>query len=280
TSHAARRAAAERPSRLRSGRRRGARLLGRGGRRVHRALPGHRTQDPGRGPRGGEVPGPGPGWAGLVGGIMGSAESSHGSTDKEFVEFDHWLYGAVLGTGYTQKAVSKGLYAGLYDQYLRGHYTPIRAATAQSYEDPIDLQMIHPVRGNREVLLSRITRGPPDERVPRPSRTPPWPAGRARLSRRNRTPDAGNANLNLVFELRCWGCGLPILTAMSETPRSSAMNFFNVVVAARGVRADSSWAILESALAEPVLPRVMDRDDVYQKLTATVRQSPDLAAAR
>ena len=94
---------------------------------------------------------------------MGSAESSHGSTDKEFVEFDHWLYGAVLGTGYTQKAVSKGLDAGLYDQYLRGHYTPIRAATAQSYEDPIDLQMIHPVRGNREILLSRITRGPPDE---------------------------------------------------------------------------------------------------------------------
>src|SRR5207253_1352305 len=113
--------------------------------------------------RGGEVPGPGAGSAGLVGGIMGSAESSHGSTDKEFVEFDHWLYGAVLGTGYTQKAVSKGLDAGLYDQYLRGHYTPIRAATAQSYEDPIDLQMIHPVRGNREILLSRITRGPPDE---------------------------------------------------------------------------------------------------------------------
>jgi len=53
-----------------------------------------------------------------------------------------------------------------------------------------------------------------------------------------------------------------------------------LVVAPRGVRADSSWAILESALAEPVLPRVMDRDDVYQKLTATVRQSPDLAAAR
>ncbi|TLZ97881.1 MAG: hypothetical protein E6J94_07445 [Methanobacteriota archaeon] len=286
---------------------------------------------------------------------MGSAESSHGSTDKEFVEFDHWLYGAVLGTGYTQKAVSKGLDAGLYDQYLRGHYTPIRAATAQSYEDPIDLQMIHPVRGNREVLLSRITRGPPDEagrptfanhtvvgrieplktgaitlesiyralgefdrrdpdvagempllRVPVRSeaqRQLPFgtgihrhltfpavetlatrimadPASRTLLLCRNTTPEARNATLNLVFELLCWGCGLPILTAISETPRSSAMNFFNLVVAPRGVRADSSWAILESALAEPVLPRVMDRDDVYQKLTATVRQSPDLAAAR
>ena len=58
------------------------------------------------------------------------------------------------------------------------------------------------------------------------------------------------------------------------------MNFFNLVVAPRGVRADSSWAILESSLAEPVLPRVMDRDDVYQKLTAIVRQSPGLPVAR
>src|SRR5439155_1138789 len=161
------------------------------------------------------------------------AESRHGSTDGTFVEFDHWLYGAVSGTGYTTKVVSKGLDAGLYDQYLRGHYTPIRAATAQSYEDPIDLHMIHPVHGGRELLLCR-----------------------------NTTPEARNATLHLVFELLCWGCGLPILTAISETPRSSAMNFFNLVVAPRGVRADSSWAILESALAEPVLPRVMDRDDV------------------
>src|SRR5438132_3510954 len=94
---------------------------------------------------------------------MGTAESRHASTDGAFVVFDHWLYGAVPGTGYTTKAVSKGLDAGLYDQYLRGHYTPIRAATAQSYEDPIDLHMIHPVHGGREILLSRITRGPPDE---------------------------------------------------------------------------------------------------------------------
>src|SRR5437879_6293256 len=94
---------------------------------------------------------------------MGTAESRHASTDGAFVVFDHWLYGAVPGTGYTTKAVSKGLDAGLYDQYLRGHYTPIRAATAQSYEDPIDLHIIHPVHGGREILLSRITRGPPDE---------------------------------------------------------------------------------------------------------------------
>jgi len=286
---------------------------------------------------------------------MGTAESRHASTDGAFVVFDHWLYGAVPGTGYTTKAVSKGLDAGLYDQYLRGHYTPIRAATAQSYEDPIDLHMIHPVHGGREILLSRITRGPPDE-AGRPTfanhtvvgHTEPLRSGRITLDSvframgelerkepdlmgemvpleiptrseedrqvpfglgihrhltfpaletlatrimadatsrtlllcRNTTPEARNTTLNFVFELLCWGCGLPIMTAISETPRSSAMNFFNLVVAPRGVRADSSWAILESALAEPVLPRVMDRDDVYQKLTEIVRQSPGLPLAR
>jgi hypothetical protein len=278
-----------------------------------------------------------------------------GTADTEFVEFDHWLYGALPGVGYTQKAVSKGLDAGLYDQYLRGHYTPIRAAATQSYEEPIDLHMIHPVRGVREILLSSITRGPPDEagrptfanhtviartellrsgqisldsifrfleefdrrhpevagempllRVPALSeaeRALPFghgvhrhltfsaletlatrimsePEGRTLLLCRNSTPEGRNATLNVVFELLCWACGLPVLTAISEAPRSSAMNFFNLVVAPRGVRADSSWAILESSLAEPVLPRVLDRDEIYEVLTKAIRQSPDLPAAR
>ncbi len=282
---------------------------------------------------------------------MGTSESSHGSTDGDVVEFDHWMYGALPGVGYTTRAVSKGLDAGLYDPYLRGHYTPIRAATAQSNDDPVDLHMIHPVRGGREILLSRIARGTPDE-AGRPTFTnhtaiartdvlrsgritlesvfrsisefdrkapdvqgemgllhiptrsdaeSPMPFGhgihkhltfsaiealatrimidpssRTLLLCRNTTPDARNATLNLIFELLGWACGLPLLTAISETPRSSALNFFNLVVAPRGVRADSTWAILESALAEPVLPRVLDRDEVYEVLTATVRQSKDL----
>lgn len=282
---------------------------------------------------------------------MGTAESSHGSTDEGVVEFDHWIYGALPGVGYTTRAISKGLDAGLYDPYLRGHYTPIRGATAQLNDDPVDLHMIHPVRGGREILLSRIARGTPDEagrptftnhtaiartdvlrsgritlesvfrsisefdrkapdvqgemgllHIPTRSdaeRPMPFghgihkhltlsaiealatrimidPSSRTLLLCRNTTPDARNATLNLIFELLGWACGLPLLTAISEAPRSSALNFFNLVVAPRGVRADSTWAILESALAEPVLPRVLDRDEVYEVLTATVRQSKDL----
>ncbi len=106
------------------------------------------------------------------------------------------------------------------------------------------------------------------------------PTSRTLLLCRNTTPDARNATLNLIFELLVWACGLPIPTAISEAPRASALNFFNLVIAPRGVRADSTWAILESALAQPVLPRVLDHDDVYQVLTATVRQSADLLSAR
>jgi len=286
---------------------------------------------------------------------MAPAESSRGATDGDFVEFDHWIYGVVDSVGYTTKAVSQGLDAGLYDPYLRGHYTPIRAATAQTTEDHIELHMIHPVRTGRELLLSRITRSGPDEagrptfsnhtvvartdvlrsgritleavfraidefdrgndEVPKempllkiPTRSEgegAWhfgsgihkhltfpavetlatrimtdPTSRTLLLCRNTTPDARNATLNLVFELLGFGCGLPLSTAISDAPRASALNFFNLVVAARGVRADSTWAILESALSESVLPRMMDRDDIYQLLTTTVRQSADLPVAR
>lgn len=286
---------------------------------------------------------------------MGPAESIQGSMYRDVAEFDHWIYGVVPGVGYTTKAFSKGLDAGLYDPYLRGHYTPIRASAAQMTEGEVDLRMIHPVRTGREILLSRITRGPPDEagrptftnhtvvaatellrssritletvfrsmneferqtadahgeiallKVPMQpgeegrlhfghgihkhvtfpaletlaTRIMTDPGSRTLLLCRNTTPDARNATLNLVFELLAWGCGLPLLTAISDAPRSSAMNFFNLVVAPRGVRADSSWAILESALAESVLPRVLDRDEVYQVLTATLRQSADLPLTR
>ncbi len=286
---------------------------------------------------------------------MAPAESDRGATDGDIVEFDHWIYGVVPGVGYTTKAVSHGLDAGLYDPYLRGHYTPIRAAAAQTAEDEVDLHMIHPLRTARELLLSRISRGIPDEagrptftnhtviartdvlrsgqitleavyrsvkefdrgaadvgpempllKVPaRPeaegrtrfgngihkhltfpaieslaTRIMTDPSSRTLLLCRNTTAEARKATLNLIYELLAWGCGLPLMTAISEAPRSSALNFFNFVVAPRGVRADSTWAILESALSESVLPRVLDRDEVYQVLTATVRQSADLPLAR
>ncbi|MBI2361406.1 MAG: hypothetical protein HYV04_21275, partial [Deltaproteobacteria bacterium] len=83
---------------------------------------------------------------------MGITEPIHGSMDRDGAEFDHWIYGVVPGIGYTTKAFSHGLDAGLYDPYLRGHYTPIRASTAQTTETLVDLHMMHPIRAGQEVL--------------------------------------------------------------------------------------------------------------------------------
>src|SRR3989304_1732375 len=117
---------------------------------------------------------------------MTPAETRRGAMNGDVGELDHWTYGVIPGVGYTTKAFSQGLDAGLYDPYLRGHYTPIRAATAQTTEDPIDLRMIHPIRTGREILLSRITRGPLDE-AGRPTFTNHTVVGRTDVLRSGRT---------------------------------------------------------------------------------------------
>jgi len=284
---------------------------------------------------------------------MPNAESGQVSGSVEVAEVDHWLYGVVEGLGYTTKGVSKGLNASFYDAYLRGHYTPIRPATVQSSKDAVDLQMIHPVRSGEEMLLSRISRGLPDEagrptfvnhtavvptellrsgrvtlegvyqvlerfedpgggsnmtmgplEIPLRAEVDPLSAGsgihryltlpaletlatrmmsdvrnRTLLLCRDSTPDNRNKTLYKVIELLNWGCGLPVFPSISDSPTASALNFFNLVVAPRGVRSDSSWAIMESTLSAVALPRVNDRDQVYAHLAATFRQSKDARSA-
>ena len=272
------------------------------------------------------------------------------STAEDFAQFAHWIYAVVPQVGYTTKAISKAFDAGLYDSYLRGHYTPIRGAAAQDIDGEVDLRMIHPVHTGRDVLLSRITRGVPDEagrptfgnhtavarmdllragkvsmdavframaafdaknpgaqgdidllKVPmRSDAEGPCPFGegigrhltfaaletlatrfmrdaasRTLLLCRNSTPEARNDTLLRVVELLTFKCGIPLFPAISDAPRSSALNHFQLVIAERGVRADASWAILESALTEHVLPRVPDREQIYRALSAAIRQSAD-----
>src|SRR5256712_6099952 len=286
---------------------------------------------------------------------MGTEGPARGTAEGNVAGFDRGVWGVARGVGYTSKAFSKGLGGGLYDPYLRGHYTPIRAAAAQTMDAAIDLRMIHPIRTGREILVSRVTRGPLDE-AGRPTFTnhtlvattelfrtgrvsldaafgaleefekrdpdaqgemallgvpmrpgtegrPHFGSGihrhltfpaletlatrimtdvnsRTLMLCRNTTPEARNATLNLTYELLAWGCGLPPLTAISDAPRASALNYFNFVISPRGVRSDSTSAILESALADSVLPRAAERDEVYQVLMAAMRQSPDLPLAR
>ena len=285
---------------------------------------------------------------------MGIAKSGGRSKDADVVEVDHWIYGVVQGVGYTTKAASRGLSVSLYETHLRGHYTPIRPALVQS-EGPVDLQMVHPVGSGEDFLLSRISRGPPDEagrptfrnhtavapaevlrsgritleavyralgefdkeaadlsgemdtlKVPARSReagglffgsgvhrylTFPAletlatrmmtdPRSRTLLLCRDSTPDTRNTTLCLVVELLNWACGIPPFSAISDAPTASAMNFFRLVVAPRGVRADASWALLESAAIAPALPRVSGRDQVYEALAEAFRHPKAPESAR
>src|SRR5437899_10522075 len=91
---------------------------------------------------------------------MGLTEPARGSADGDVARFDHWIYGVVPGVGYTSKAFSRGRDAGLYDPYLRGHYTPIRAAAAQTMDASRDLRRIHAIPPAREILVPRASPGP------------------------------------------------------------------------------------------------------------------------
>ena len=276
---------------------------------------------------------------------MIAEETGEASTGADAVDLDHWIYGVVRGEGYTTKAISHGLTVGLYDQYLRGHYTPIRAATVQS-EGPFGLRMIHPVGSGEEVLLSRLSRGPPDEagrptfanhtaivatqllrsgritleaiydaieasekdkkaidsagqmnRLSVPSQPPGTvgsvvhryvslpaletlatrilmdPHNRTLLLCRDSTADSRNQTMCSIVEILCWACGLPPFAGISDAPTASAINFFKLVVAPRGVRADSQWALLDSALGEAALPRIPGHEGVYEVLAAAYNQS-------
>src|SRR3989454_1026077 len=67
------------------------------------------------------------------------------------------------------------------------------------------------------------------------------PNSRTLLLCRNTTAEARKATLNLVYELLAWGGGLPLMSPISEAPRSSQLTFSNFVAAAQAPRPDSAW---------------------------------------
>lgn len=106
------------------------------------------------------------------------------------------------------------------------------------------------------------------------------PRSRTLLLCRNSTPEGRVKTLHLVVELLNWACGLPMFSSISDAPTSSAMNYFNLVVSPRGVRADTSWALLESTLAQATLRRSPNRENVYETLASAFFQSKNLRLAR
>jgi hypothetical protein len=106
------------------------------------------------------------------------------------------------------------------------------------------------------------------------------PNSRTLLLCRNSTPEGRIQTMHLIVELLNWACGLQLFTAISDAPTASSMNYFNLVVSPRGVRADTSWALLESTLAQATLRRSPNRESVYETLASAFFQSKNLRLAR
>ena len=81
------------------------------------------------------------------------------------------------------------------------------------------------------------------------------PSGRTLLLMRNSTSEQRIRALRLLLTSLNLACGLPWFVSMSDAPTASALDHFQLVVSARGVRADNTWTLLDSGLDRPALPR-------------------------
>jgi len=90
--------------------------------------------------------------------------------------------------------------------------------------------------------------------------------GRTLVLARGSIPSQRNTVLYLLYELLNFKCGIPFFTASSDAPTTPTLNFFNLIIAGRGVRADTSWVLLDAALEKPAISKVGSRADVYRMI--------------
>ena len=97
------------------------------------------------------------------------------------------------------------------------------------------------------------------------------PSGRTLLLMRNSTPEQRIRALRLLLTVINLACGLPWFSSMSDAPTASALDHFQLVISARGVRADNTWTLLDSGLDRPALPRPGGQDALYGTLERCFR---------
>jgi hypothetical protein len=93
--------------------------------------------------------------------------------------------------------------------------------------------------------------------------------GRTLVLARNSDPASRNALFYLLLELLNLKAEVPYFTGSSDAPTTPTLNYFNLVVAARGVRADNSWVLLDAAMEKAAIPHVPKRDAVYKVIEET-----------
>lgn len=90
--------------------------------------------------------------------------------------------------------------------------------------------------------------------------------GRTLLLCRDSTHQYRNELLYKLVELLHAGGEIPMFTAISDAPTLSAMNHFRLAISSRGVRADSTWTLLDASIDRPTLSPIRGRAPVYSRV--------------
>ncbi len=93
------------------------------------------------------------------------------------------------------------------------------------------------------------------------------------LSRDSSPVDRRRTLLKLV-EVLNFVCNLPAVSSLSDAPAGGVLARFQLVVSARGIRADNRWALVDSSLEKATLPPVDDPDGRYGALTRCYQSRP------
>jgi hypothetical protein len=96
--------------------------------------------------------------------------------------------------------------------------------------------------------------------------------GRTLVLMRGSTPQQRNTALYLLYELLNFRCEVPFFTASSDAPTTPTLNFFNLLIASRGIRADNSWVLLDAALEKAAVARVAKKEAVYKQIEEAFAQ--------
>jgi hypothetical protein len=89
---------------------------------------------------------------------------------------------------------------------------------------------------------------------------------RTLLLTRDASMEIRRATLVRVVEAFHLRCGLPVVPSLSDGPPSSQLRNFQLVISPRGVRADTSWALLDASADKPSLPRHEGEEERYRTL--------------
>lgn len=92
------------------------------------------------------------------------------------------------------------------------------------------------------------------------------PHGRTLVLCRGASNEARNELLYAIVEVLCLEAEMPLFTCISDAPTLSAMNHFRLAISSRGVRADSSWMLLDASLEKAALPNLRSKATVYSRV--------------